>query len=96
MTKIIWNSSDINTSFLMNNDLIIDSNKNTYVLERKNGYILNLLHLKIDSISKKYFVNDIKSVNIDIYSPEYDRENEYFTHAINGYSTLNELINNKE
>ena len=89
--QITWNSDDSNMSYLENNGLVKDTNGNLYVVDRKNGWALNLLQLN-ENLSPAGF----KSVNADPYSPEYDSENEYFTHEINGYSTLYELLKSKK
>mgnify|MGYP003147335770 CR=1 FL=1 len=89
--QITWNSDDSNMSYLENNGLVKDTNGNLYAVDRKNGYILSLLQLN-ENLSPAGF----KSVNIDPFSPEYDSENEYFTHEINGCSTLYELLKSKK
>jgi len=89
--QITWDSSDTGMSYLKNNGLVKDSNNHLYVVERKNGYILSLLKL-----NENLAVTGFKSINVDPYSPEYDSENEYFTHEINGYSTLYELFQSKK
>tara|TARA_R100000687_G_C6411419_1_gene146624 strand:+ start:92 stop:547 length:456 start_codon:yes stop_codon:yes gene_type:complete len=91
MEKITWNSDDPNMSYLKNNGLVRDTNGSIYVVDRKNGYILSLLRLN-ETLSAAGF----KSVNVDPTSSEYDSENEYFTHEINGYSTLYELLESRQ
>ena len=91
MTKqITWNSNDPSISYLENNGLVKDANNNLYAVDRKNGYILNLLQL-----NENFFATGFKSVNVDPSSFEYDSENEYFTHEINGCSTFYELLKSK-
>ena len=89
--QITWNSNDPSISYLENNGLVKDTNNNLYAVDRKNGYILNLLQLN-ENLSPAGF----KSVNVDPSSSEYDSENEYFTHEINGYSTFYELLKSKK
>jgi len=47
-------------------------------------------------LNENLYPAGFKSVNVDPYSPEYDSENEYFTHEINGCSTLYELLKSKK
>tara|TARA_R100001244_G_scaffold91578_1_gene69318 strand:+ start:421 stop:699 length:279 start_codon:yes stop_codon:yes gene_type:complete len=89
--QITWNPNDPSISYLENNGLVKDTNNNLYAVDRKNGYILNLLQLN-ENLSPAGF----KSVNVDPSSFEYDSENEYFTHEINGHSTLFSFWNSKK
>ena len=88
--QITWNSNDPNMSYVETNNFVKDTNDNLYVVGRKSGYLLNLIQIKdLSAIGDKW-------INVDPTSSEYDSENEYFTHEINGHSTLFSFWNSKK
>ena len=88
--QITWNPNDPSISYLETNGFVKDTNDNLYVVGRKSGYLLNLIQIKdLSAIGDKW-------INVDPTSLEYDSENEYFTHEINGHSTLFSLWNAKK
>ena len=89
--QITWNSNDPDMAYLKTNNFVKDTNDNLYVVGRKSGYLLNLIQINEDLSA----IGD-KWINTDPSSLEYDSENEYFTHEINGHSTLYELFKSKK
>jgi len=89
--QITWNSNDPNMTYLKTNNFVKDTNDNLYVVGRKSGYLLSLIQINEDLSA----IGD-KWINTDPTSSEYDSGNEYFTHEINGYSTLYELFKSKK
>ena len=99
--QITWNSDDPNMSYLENNGFVKDTNNNLFVVDRKNGYMLSLFGINesfsiAGTLKGKLIAHGCFSVNVDPSSSEYDSENEYFTHEINGYSTFYELLKSKK
>ena len=96
--QITWNSNDPNMTYLKTNNFVKDTNDNLYVVGRKSGYLLNLIQQRATgsgNIKDLSAIGD-KWINVDPTSSEYDSENEYFTHEINGHSTLYELFKSKK
>ena len=88
-TPIQWQGGDNYGTSLSNDQFVRDTNDDLYVVRSKKGFELALDGIDEEGNSRS---SGNRTVNVDPSSAEYDKENEYFRHEIDGQSTRYNLF----
>ena len=86
---IQWKEGDNYGTALPAQQIVRDANGDLYMVRQKKGYMLELDGIDEEGNSKP---SGNRTVNVNPSSDEYDKENEYFRHEINGQSTHYNLL----